>query len=87
MVFATCLSEMSSCPAYPGCSYFARDNVGLPGFAAFYRASSLEERTHAQQLMNFQVPFNTAPLLKLLYLPCILIVGERACGTCRLACA
>lgn len=35
-------------------SYFARDNVGLPGFAAFYRASSLEERTHAQQLMNFQ---------------------------------
>ena len=38
-----------------GCSYFARDNVGLPGFAAFYRASSLEERTHAQQLMNFQV--------------------------------
>ena len=36
-------------------SYFNRDNVGLPGFAAFYRASSLEERTHAQQLMDFQV--------------------------------
>jgi hypothetical protein len=36
-------------------SYFNRDNVSLPGFAAFYRASSLEERTHAQQLMDFQV--------------------------------
>lgn len=36
-------------------SYFNRDNVGLPGFAAFYRNSSLEERVHAQQLMDFQV--------------------------------
>jgi ferritin len=29
--------------------------AGLPGFAAFFRASSLEERTHAQMLMDFQV--------------------------------
>ena len=36
-------------------NYFNRDNVGLPGFAAFFRASSLEERNHAQQLMDFQV--------------------------------
>ncbi|EIE19589.1 ferritin [Coccomyxa subellipsoidea C-169] len=35
-------------------NYFNRDNVGLPGFAAFFRASSLEERNHAQQLMDFQ---------------------------------
>ncbi len=36
-------------------NYFNRDNVGLTGFAAFFRASSLEERNHAQQLMDFQV--------------------------------
>ncbi|CAL8471238.1 g10780 [Coccomyxa elongata] len=35
-------------------NYFNRDNVGLTGFAAFFRASSLEERNHAQQLMDFQ---------------------------------
>ena len=36
-------------------NFFNRDNVGLTGFAAFYRVSSLEERTHAQQLMDYQV--------------------------------
>lgn len=36
-------------------NFFNRDNVGLQGFAAFYRVSSLEERTHAQQLMDYQV--------------------------------
>jgi ferritin heavy chain len=36
-------------------NYFNRDNVGLPGFSAFFRACSLEERNHAQQLMDFQV--------------------------------
>eukprot|EP00884_Botryococcus_braunii_P005658 jgi/Botrbrau1/15093/Bobra.0255s0006.1 len=35
-------------------NFFARDNVGLPGMAKFFRASSLEERTHAQMLMDFQ---------------------------------
>ncbi|KAK9806224.1 hypothetical protein WJX72_006011 [[Myrmecia] bisecta] len=35
-------------------SYFNRDNVGLPGLAAFFRASSLEERSHAQMLMDYQ---------------------------------
>lgn len=29
--------------------------AGLPGMAKFFRASSLEERTHAQMLMDFQV--------------------------------
>ncbi|KAK9821419.1 hypothetical protein WJX81_002132 [Elliptochloris bilobata] len=35
-------------------SYFSRDNVALPGLASFFRAASLEERSHAQMLMNFQ---------------------------------
>ena len=36
-------------------NFFNRDNVGLQGFASFYRVSSLEERAHAQQLMDYQV--------------------------------
>lgn len=43
-------------------NYFNRDNVGLPGFAAFFRSSSLEERNHAQQLMDFQVCFAWQPM-------------------------
>lgn len=35
-------------------SYFNRDNVALPGFRDFFKAASLEERTHAQQLMDYQ---------------------------------
>ena len=35
-------------------SYFDRDNVGLPGFAAFFRAASDEERGHAELLMSYQ---------------------------------
>lgn len=35
-------------------SYFNRDNVALPGFASFFRESSLDERSHAQALMDFQ---------------------------------
>lgn len=34
--------------------YFSRDSVALPGIAAFFRASSDEEREHAQQLIDFQ---------------------------------
>lgn len=36
-------------------NFFNRDNVGLSGFSTFYRVSSLEERAHAQQLMDYQV--------------------------------
>jgi ferritin heavy chain len=36
-------------------SYFARDNVGLPGIAAFFKKESAEERDHAELLMDFQV--------------------------------
>lgn len=30
-------------------SFFDRDNVGLPGFAKFFKDSSVEEREHAEQ--------------------------------------
>jgi len=35
-------------------SYFNRDNVALPGFRDFFKAASEEERTHAQQLKDYQ---------------------------------
>jgi len=35
-------------------AYFGRDNVGLPGFAAFFKHQSDEERTHALRLIEFQ---------------------------------
>ncbi|KAK9857223.1 hypothetical protein WJX84_000986 [Apatococcus fuscideae] len=35
-------------------SYFNRDNVGLPGLTSYFRAESLDERGHAQMLMDFQ---------------------------------
>lgn len=36
-------------------SYFNRDNVALPGFVTYFRNASLDERSHAQKLMDFQV--------------------------------
>ncbi|KAI5054696.1 hypothetical protein GOP47_0029841 [Adiantum capillus-veneris] len=35
-------------------AYFDRDNVGLPGFARFFKDSSAEEREHAEKLMQYQ---------------------------------
>ena len=35
-------------------SYFDRDNVSLPGLAKYFREQSLEERGHAQRLIDFQ---------------------------------
>lgn len=35
-------------------SYFDRDNVGLPGFAKFFKNAAEEERGHAQLLMQYQ---------------------------------
>lgn len=35
-------------------AYFDRDNVGLPGFAKFFKESSEEEREHAEKLMKYQ---------------------------------
>jgi len=34
--------------------YFDRDDVALPGFAAFFRHNSEEEREHAEKLMKYQ---------------------------------
>lgn len=36
-------------------TYFARDNVGLPGIAAFFKKESAEERHHAELLMEYQI--------------------------------
>lgn len=35
-------------------AYFDRDNVGLPGFASYFKAESEEERGHAELLMKYQ---------------------------------
>ena len=34
--------------------YFDRDDVALPGFSAFFKKSSDEEREHAEKLMKYQ---------------------------------
>lgn len=34
--------------------YISRDNVGLPGFAAYFKSQSDEEREHANKLMRHQ---------------------------------
>lgn len=34
--------------------YFDRDNVALPGMAAFFKAASVDEREHAELLMEYQ---------------------------------
>ncbi|MEW5300641.1 MAG: hypothetical protein WDW36_003555 [Sanguina aurantia] len=36
-------------------AYFARDNVGLRGFAGYFASESQEERTHANMLLKHQV--------------------------------
>jgi ferritin heavy chain len=36
-------------------AYFARDNVYLPGIAKHFLKESLEERSHAELLMNYQI--------------------------------
>ena len=56
--FCACSHEYSMSYQYHAMSnFFNRDNVGLQGFASFYRVSSLEERAHAQQLMDYQVSY------------------------------
>ena len=44
-------------------TYFNRDNVALPGLAAYFRAQSDEERGHAQLLMDFQASIRTGKLV------------------------
>merc|ERR1712224_934618 len=35
-------------------AYFSRDNVALPGMAAHFQKESIDERRHAEQLMEYQ---------------------------------
>jgi len=35
-------------------TYFGRDNVALPGLAAFFKEQSDEEKEHAEKLMEYQ---------------------------------
>merc|ERR1712017_47588 len=35
-------------------AFFDRDNVGLPGFANYFKEESLEERSHAEKLIEYQ---------------------------------
>ncbi len=37
-----------------------RDNVGLPGFAAYFKDQSDQERGHAQKLITFQVALSAS---------------------------
>ena len=58
-------------------AYADRDNVGLPGFADWFKDQSDEERTHAQLLLNFQVTPLCESLLRTPRNPLIrLIVGQ-----------
>ena len=45
-------------------SYFNRDNVGLPGLTQYFRGESLDERGHAQMLMDFQVRIQNLQVLQ-----------------------
>merc|ERR1711862_729414 len=35
-------------------AFFDRDNVGLPGFANYFKEESLEEGSHAEKLIDYQ---------------------------------
>jgi len=35
-------------------AFFDRDNVGLPGFAEYFKEESVEERSHAEKLIEYQ---------------------------------
>jgi len=37
-------------------AYFERDNVALPGLAKYFKDASVEERGHAEEFMDYQVP-------------------------------
>lgn len=50
-------------------NYFDRDNVGLPGFAKFFKEASAEEREHAEKLMEYQTKRGGRVVLKALAPP------------------
>ena len=60
MLCVACSVEYNMSYAYHAVSsYFNRDNVALPGFVQYFRTAALDERSHAQKLMDFQVGFPT----------------------------
>lgn len=78
-------------------AYFARDNIGLPGFAAYFLKESVEERSHAQLLMDYQnqrggrvkLQARAAAVLRRLLScsPCLGVPGAECCrGEAALPC-
>ncbi|KAG1660519.1 hypothetical protein FOA52_004213 [Chlamydomonas sp. UWO 241] len=50
-------------------AYFDRDNVALPGMAKFFKDGSLEERSHAEMLMEYQNQRGGRVVLKNILMP------------------
>lgn len=50
-------------------AYFDRDNVGLPGFAKYFKEASDEEREHAELLMKYQNKRGGRVKLKTIVMP------------------
>ena len=50
-------------------AYFSRDNVALPGLAAYFKAASVEEREHAEKLMDYQALRGGKVVLQSIMLP------------------
>ncbi|KAG1668323.1 hypothetical protein FOA52_011220 [Chlamydomonas sp. UWO 241] len=50
-------------------AYFDRDNVALPGLAKFFKDGSLEERSHAEMLMEYQNQRGGRVVLKNILMP------------------
>nr|KJB74370.1 hypothetical protein B456_011G290900 [Gossypium raimondii] len=51
-------------------AYFDRDNVALKGLAKFFKESSLEEREHAEKLMEYQNKRGGQVKLQSILMPC-----------------
>ena len=63
-------------------SYFDRDNVGLPGFASFFKDASAEEREHAELLMAYQTKRGGKVKLQVCIFLCQFGALDRPRGTC-----
>ncbi|KAJ8904873.1 hypothetical protein NDN08_001387 [Rhodosorus marinus] len=50
-------------------AYFCRDTVGLPGFAKYFKDMSVEEKEHAEKLIEYQNARGGRVVFKPLYVP------------------
>ncbi|PNH04981.1 Ferritin-2, chloroplastic [Tetrabaena socialis] len=57
-------------------AYFNRDNVALPGMAAFFKAGSEEERDHAELLMDYQCKRGGQVVLGAISMPVLNVAGS-----------